>query len=100
MSALLFNLASSNAALADTAHLSCLALPHLLQKAMGDDYVAGFLRQIDGEKDPRCLLLVFAMVPVRHVCAQRIGLALKAPNALLNPPSLSPLALPARGSQL
>lgn len=37
---------------------------------MGEDYISGFIRQIDGEKDPRCLLLVFAMVPVRTtVCS-------------------------------
>eukprot|EP00055_Hartaetosiga_balthica_P014064 m.75356 g.75356 ORF g.75356 m.75356 type:complete len:967 (+) comp8478_c0_seq3:29-2929(+) len=34
-----------------------------LSTEMKEDFVAGFLQQIDGEKDPRCLSVVFDLVP-------------------------------------
>ncbi|EGD73309.1 hypothetical protein PTSG_05025 [Salpingoeca rosetta] len=34
-----------------------------LSRTMGEEFVGGFLQQFDGEKDPRCLVLVFRLVP-------------------------------------
>lgn len=44
--------------------LMVLILTNHLKEAqtLGPDFVFGFLQQIDGEKDPRCLLTVFSMV--------------------------------------
>ena len=36
---------------------------------MADDFVFGFLQQMDGEKDPRNLVLLFSIVPVFYIQA-------------------------------
>eukprot|EP00049_Salpingoeca_infusionum_P015869 m.312917 g.312917 ORF g.312917 m.312917 type:complete len:991 (+) comp15968_c0_seq35:186-3158(+) len=37
--------------------------PDTLVSALGREFVAGFVQQIDGEKDPRCLSIIFELVP-------------------------------------
>eukprot|EP01147_Barroeca_monosierra_P009632 gene9632-1853_t len=34
-----------------------------LSRTLGEKFVAGFIQQIDGEKDPRCLVIIFYLVP-------------------------------------
>eukprot|EP00043_Microstomoeca_roanoka_P007286 m.70164 g.70164 ORF g.70164 m.70164 type:complete len:965 (-) comp13765_c0_seq1:100-2994(-) len=34
-----------------------------LSRTMGEQFVLGFLQQYDGEKDPRCLVIVFELIP-------------------------------------